>query len=166
MGMTADLNGEGGPDSSHGQDPNRDNPPLPADLVSTGSSEQDHPSDKERRRRRAGAATLVSLLVLLFAGTVGPILNQGAQNAYEAVVHHVSGIDEPIELSPICANLGGIVAPHAEAGAAYKWRCALSQQTITPSQIKQMCTTQWGPKARLILRDANSAAGWKCNIPG
>jgi hypothetical protein len=167
--MTADLNGEGGPDPSHGQEPHRDDPPLPADHISTAYSVQhqpSQPSEKKRRRRRPGAATLAALLVGLFVGIVAPILSQGVVNAYESTVRHFSGVDEPIELSSICTNLGGIVPPHAATDAAYKWRCARSRQTITPSQIKHMCTTEWGPKAQLVLRDPNSAAGWKCHIPG
>jgi hypothetical protein len=164
--MTADLNGEGGPDPSHGQESPRDKPPLPAALVRPVSSGRNRLSANRRRRRRTIVSTLVALLVGLFSGAVSPILSQPVQNTVESIFHYFSGVDQPIELSTICKNLGGIVAPHAETDAAYKWRCARSQQTISPSQIKQMCRTEWGPKAQLVLRDPNSAAGWKCHMPG
>lgn len=164
--MTADLNGEGGPDPSHGQESPRDKPPLPADLVRAQSSGRQRSSAKRRRRRRAIVTQLVTLLIGLLTGAVSPILSQPAQNTSESIIHYFSGVDQPIELSTICKNLGGIVPPNAETDAAYKWRCADSQQAISPSQVKQMCRTEWGPKAQLVLRDPNSAAGWKCHIPG
>jgi hypothetical protein len=164
--MTADLNGEGGPDPSRGQKPTCDRPPLPADLVRSGSSGRHHSSATKRRRIRAIVSTVVTLLVGLFIGAVSPTLSQPVQNAVESTIHYFFGVDEPIELSQICNNLGGILAPHAEADAAYKWRCTRSQQVISRAQIKQMCQAEWGAKAQLVLLDPNSAAGWKCHISG
>jgi hypothetical protein len=76
------------------------------------------------------------------------------------------GTDRPIELSPLCAHLGGIVAPPAERNAAYHYRCVQSTNPISRDQIAQRCKVQWGFNAKLLLHDRNSAAGWKCHVRG
>jgi hypothetical protein len=80
--------------------------------------------------------------------------------------HGLNAVDYPIELSSICTNLGGIVAPPAEQNAAYQYRCQDSKQPITKQQIAQQCRIQWGPNAKLVLRDPDSASGWTCHTPG
>lgn len=81
---------------------------------------------------------------------------------------HPLGVDKPIELKPLCEHLGtgGIVAPPTEKSAAFHYHCAGSDEPITRTQIEQRCKDQWGTNAKLVLRDPNSAAGWKCHVGG
>jgi len=154
--MTADLNGEDESDPPHGQGPTRDNPSLPADLISTQSS----PANRGKHRRVA------EILIALITGLLVGVLLPPVSHIIDNIGGYLFGVDQPIELSPICNNMGGIVPPHAETNAAYQWRCAHSSRWISRRQIQQRCITQWGPNAQLFLRDPNSASGWKCRTPG
>jgi hypothetical protein len=154
--MTADLNGEDGSDPPQGQGPTRDNPPLPADLIIT------EPSPAKPGRHRRVAEIVIAVIAGLLVGSLSPPVNQIIDN----IGGYFFGVDQPIELSSICKNMGGIVAPHAETNAAYQWHCAHSSRSISRHQIEQRCTAQWGPDAQLFLRDPNSASGWKCHTPG
>jgi len=76
------------------------------------------------------------------------------------------GVDRPIELKPLCQQFGGIVAPPTERNAAFHYHCVGSNEPITRTQIKQRCKDQWGLSAKLVLRNPDSAAGWKCHVGG
>jgi hypothetical protein len=106
-------------------------------------------------------------IVLRVAKTlsVGIVIAMGLFVATPSGWHDIFGFDQPIELSPLCANAGGIEAPPAEINAAYHYQCR-SGNVITSTQIGQRCKAQWGPTAQLVLQDPNSAAGWKCHTPG
>lgn len=95
-----------------------------------------------------------------------PPVNHVIHDITDPVGSYLGGIDHPIELSPICKDLGGIVAPHAEKNAAYQYQCRDSKKTIAKQQIAQQCRIQWGPNAKLELRDPDSASGWTCHTPG
>jgi hypothetical protein len=110
------------------------------------------------RISRAGRVAATVSITVIFALAVQVLTPSGRQ--------YVFGVDEPIELSPLCENLGGIVAPPAEIDAAFHYRCARSGRTITRAQIERRCKAQWGSNADLVLRDPNSASGWKCHTPG
>jgi hypothetical protein len=97
--------------------------------------------------------------------SVGAVVGLGLFLATPSGRQDAFGVNEPIELSPLCVNAGGIVAPPAEINAAFQYRCR-SGHVITRAQIGQRCTTQWGPTAQLVLEDRNSAAGWTCHVPG
>jgi hypothetical protein len=110
-----------------------------------------------RTLRAARVATIV--LVSILVGLAVPLMTPTGRR-------YALGVDQPIELRPLCENLGGIVAPPAERDAAFHYRCAESTQTITRAQIEGRCKDQWGSGAQLVLRDRNSASGWKCHAPG
>lgn len=152
--MTADLSGEDGSEPPQGDEPMRDNPPLPADLI------HKKPSNKKKKKTHPLVVAFVATFV------AGLLLSPPVTQAANKIGGDIFGIDQPIELSPICTNLGGIVAPHAQVNAAHQWRCVRSHRPISQRQIEQRCATQWGPKARLVLRNPNSASGWACHTPG
>jgi len=108
----------------------------------------------------------LGILTFIAAQFFSPPINEASTSLIDRAHAYVFGVDHPIELSPICQRLGGIVAPHAEKDAAYHYRCRRSKQTITKHQIEQRCVTQWGPNARLVLIDPDSASGWTCHTPG
>jgi hypothetical protein len=110
-----------------------------------------------KARQTARIATLV--LVGLMVGLILPLLTPQGRSA-------TFGVNHPIELRPLCEGLGGIIAPPAERDAAFHYRCKSSTDTITQAQIEQRCHDQWGTRARLVLRDRDSAAGWTCHTPG
>jgi hypothetical protein len=77
-------------------------------------------------------------------------------------------IARTLELQPVCDALhqGKVIAPHAETNAAYHYRCTGSDRWITQQQIAQRCVAQWGHDAQLVLKDRDSASGWKCHVRG
>jgi hypothetical protein len=165
-GMIADLDGEDGPGTPHGHDPMHDNPPLPADLIRAVSPGPQPLPAKKASRGRISAGVLSGILVGLLVGVLVPPVNQVVHNVADRTHSYFYGVNHPIELSPLCKYLGGIVAPPAERDAAYQYRCAHSQRAISRNQIRLRCISQWGPSARLVLLDPNSASGWTCHTPG
>jgi hypothetical protein len=90
---------------------------------------------------RVGPMASIGLAIAMVLILVTPT---GRQDAF--------GVDRSIELSPLCVNDGGIVAPPAEANAAYQYHCARSGHVVARAQVEQRCKTQW-PTAELVLRD-------------
>lgn len=115
---------------------------------------------EELLRSRASRALRVATTL-----SVGFVIALGLFLATPSGRQDMFGVDEPIELSPLCVNAGGIVAPPAEVNAAYQYQCR-SGHVITQAQIEQRCKAQWGSTAKLVLEDRNSASGWKCHTPG
>ncbi|SRR6266516_4232153 len=126
-----------------------------------------HASPRQRWIRRIGNGIIAILIWLIAQIFITPV-NQLSSNLVDRGRNYITGEDHPIELQPICTNLnqGRIVAPPAEKNAAFHYRCARSKQMITRGQIEQRCITQWGRNAKLVLRDPDSASGWKCHTPG
>jgi hypothetical protein len=112
---------------------------------------------RSRISRYLRAATTVSIGVV-FALAVLLAAPAGRQ--------YVFGVDHGVELYLICgANRSDLDSPPSEVNAAYHYHCVGSTHMITPAQIAQRCQDQW-PGSQLVLRDANSAAGWKCHVRG
>jgi hypothetical protein len=135
----------------------------------TGNMSPSPPRQSAGKRwvRRIGAG-IVGILVWLLGGFFSTPVNEIGDNAVERAKSYVFGQDQPIELQPICDELrqGKVIAPHAEKDAAYHYRCAQSRQWITEQQIRRRCVEQWGEDARLVLKDPDSASGWKCHTRG
>ncbi len=106
------------------------------------------------------------LLLWLAAQFIAPPVNQAGLATTQRLVAYVVGEDKPIELKPLCIKQGGIVPPPAEKDAAFHWRCQRSSRPITRQQIAKRCAAQWGTELKLVLRDQDSAAGWKCHKRG
>jgi hypothetical protein len=164
--MTTALNDEGRSDPLHGEQPTRAHPPLPADTVDLEPARRGRPSVRRRARRRIRKAVAVGVVVGLLVAVLAPPVNQAIDRVTVSALSQLFGTDHPIELSPICGNLGGILAPPPEMHAAYQYRCANSRHAISRGQIFQRCISQWGRKAQLELRDPDSASGWTCHTPG
>jgi hypothetical protein len=126
-----------------------------------GAAERDSAS---RRRRRGGwiLGVVGGVIIGLLADVLYPPLN----HAISDLQGNVFGVDHPIELAPICDGLGGIIAPHAERGAAYKYHCRRLSRPISRHEIEEQCVVQWGPGAQLVLHNPDSASGWACRTPG
>jgi hypothetical protein len=125
----------------------------------------------KRLLRRVGAVlvgggALGGLLLWLAAQLVAPPINEAGLRGEQRVAALLVGEYRPIELKPLCATQGGIVAPPAEKDAAYHWRCQRSSGPITPQQIAERCAAQWGKEAELVLTDPDSSSGWKCHLGG
>lgn len=111
---------------------------------------------RSRISRYLRAASTVSI-GLLFAVAVLFATPAGRQ--------YVLGVDHGVELYPICSTRANLDSPPSEVNAAYHYHCVGSSHMITPAQIAQRCQDQW-PGSQLALRDADSAAGWKCHVRG
>jgi hypothetical protein len=140
------------------------NYPLPADAGRAAPSSQRTAEDHQRRRWFLGLVTAV-IAGLLTGALLAPV-NHAIHDITNPIGSYLVGTDHSVELSPICKDLGGLVAPPAEKNAAYQYQCRDSKQTITRQQIAQRCRIQWGPNAKLVLRDPDSASGWTCHTPG
>ena len=55
--------------------------------------------------------------------SVGVVIGLGLFLATPAGRQDTLGVDQSIELSPLCVHAGGIVAPPAEINAAYHYHC-------------------------------------------
>ena len=136
-------------------------------MTATASpSQRTKPPRTKRFRRIVGSILGGGFLLWLAAQFVAPPVNQAGLAASQRLVAYVVGEDRPIELAPLCIKQGGIVRPQAEKDAAFQWRCERSRHLITRQQIAQQCADQWGPELELVLRDRDSAAGWKCHKRG
>lgn len=111
---------------------------------------------RSRVSRYLRAATTVAVGVL-FALAVLLAAPAGRQ--------YVFGVDRPVEIAPLCGGKAYLVSPPIETNAAYHYHCVGSTHVITPAQIAQRCNDQW-PNSQLVLRDPDSAAGWKCHVRG
>jgi hypothetical protein len=123
--------------------------------------------EKKRSRRIwtgiiGALMTIVTGLAIVF---LTPPINQVGTKALHGWTR-VVGADLPVELRPLCAGQGGIVAPPAEKDAAYHWRCRGSSYPITEQQIATRCHQQWGQEVNLVLRDRDASSGWKCHKRG
>lgn len=117
------------------------------------------------RRRRLGVwvlGVLGGVIIGLMVGVLSPPVN----HAISDLKGKLFGVDHPIELAPICKDLGGIIVPPAERDAAYQYHCGRSSRPISRHEVEQRCVAQWGPAAKLVLLDPDSASGWTCQTPG
>jgi hypothetical protein len=112
------------------------------------------------------AGAVGTILIGLIVAFLTPAVTESGKGTVPRLLAPVVGIDQPIELSPLCAKQGGILRPHAEKNAAYHFHCKNSSRPITKQQIAKRCAEQWGPEAELKLRDPDSASGWKCHLRG
>lgn len=117
-------------------------------------------TDELSRSRSSRILRILTTVLIGFVLAIAVLLATPGGRGY------AFGVDKPIELRPLCEHLGGIVAPPAEDNAAFHYRCARSVGPITRLQIERRCKDQWGADAELVLRDPDSASGWKCHRRG
>jgi hypothetical protein len=139
--------------------------------VTAGSSSSQPPSPGGKKWLRRIALAIMGALGTISVGLVIAFfttpVNEAGASTVPRLWGRVVGSDKSVELKVICQRQGDtIVSPPSETDAAFHYRCRRGKRNISEPQIAKRCMEQWGNDVRLVLRDRDSASGWKCHKRG